>query len=102
MLGWGVAVGGCGGRCLNQDLRDLMIFGIRARTGGACVGICGMGRGCGWLAGGRCLNQDLRDLRFSGLGRALEERCVGMGRGCGWLRWALSESGFAGFEDFRD
>ena len=25
-----------------------------------------------------------------------------MGRGCGWLRWALSESGFAGFEDFRD
>ena len=31
MLGWGVAVGGCGGRCLNQDLRDLMIFGIRAR-----------------------------------------------------------------------
>ena len=35
MLGWGVAVGGCGGRCLNQDLRDLRIFGIRARTGGA-------------------------------------------------------------------
>ena len=58
-----MAVGGCGGRCLNQDLRDLMIFGIRARTGGAVVG---------------------------------------MGRGCGWLRWALSESGFAGFEDFRD
>ena len=25
---------GCGRRCLNQDLRDLGIFGLRARSGG--------------------------------------------------------------------
>ena len=45
MLGWGVAVGSCGVRCLKQDLRDFLgIFGMGDALEGKCVG---MGRGRG-------------------------------------------------------
>ena len=111
MLGWGVAVGGCGGRCLNQDLRDLGIFGIRAthwRSGWS-----------GWQEGVsswgvRCLKQDLQDfvdLQDGGRTGGVDGR-VGMGRGRGWLRRALEGVSSWGvrclnqdlrdFVDFRD
>ena len=92
MLGWGVAVCGCGGRCLKQDLRDLRDGGFvgMGGSGGDFAGwgtlwrssVLGWGVAVGGC-GGRCLKQDLRDiLGIFGMGDA-----HGIKETIGWKDW---------------